>query len=129
MLKVLVIDDEAMVRKIVRKMLERSGHKVVEAENGKLGIGLLTSDAFDLVITDIIMPEMEGIETLINVKRQRPDTQVIAMSGGGRTGNVDFLQTAQKLGAAAILHKPFTMNSLSAAVEEACGKVLTVAAS
>jgi DNA-binding NtrC family response regulator len=129
MLKVLVIDDEAMVRKIVRKMLERSGHKVVEAENGKLGIELLTSDAFDLVITDIIMPEMEGIETLINVKRQRPDTQVIAMSGGGRTGNVDFLQTAQKLGAAAILHKPFTMNSLSAAVEEACGKVLTAAAS
>jgi DNA-binding NtrC family response regulator len=118
-----------MVRKIVRKMLERSGHKVVEAENGKLGIELLTSDAFDLVITDIIMPEMEGIETLINVKRQRPDTQVIAMSGGGRTGNVDFLQTAQKLGAAAILHKPFTMNSLSAAVEEACGKVLTAAAS
>lgn len=129
MLKVLVIDDEAMVRKIVRKMLERSGHKVVEAENGKLGIELLTSDAFDLVITDIIMPEMEGIETLINVKRQRPDTQVIAMSGGGRTGNVDFLQTAQKLGAAAILHKPFTMNSLSTAVEEACGKVLTAAAS
>ena len=128
MLRVLVIDDEAMVRKIVRKMLERSGHNVVEAENGKLGIEQLKSASFDLVITDIIMPQMEGIETLINVKRERPGTQVIAMSGGGRTGNVDFLQTAQKLGAAAILHKPFTMNSLAGAVEEACGKVMTVAA-
>ena len=129
MLRVLVIDDEAMVRKIVRKMLERSGHTVVEAENGKLGIEQLKSATFDLVITDIIMPEMEGIETLINVKRQRPETQVIAMSGGGRTGNVDFLQTAQKLGAAAILHKPFTMSSLASAVEEACGKAVTAAAS
>mgnify|MGYP001010611858 CR=1 FL=1 len=129
MLRVLVIDDEAMVRKIVRKMLERSGHTVVEAENGKLGIEQLKTATFDLVITDIIMPEMEGIETLINVKRQRPETQVIAMSGGGRTGNVDFLQTAQKLGAAAILHKPFTMASLASAVEEACGKAVTAAAS
>lgn len=129
MLRVLVIDDEAMVRKIVRKMLERAGHNVVEAENGRLGIEQLKSTAFDLVITDIIMPEMEGIETLINVKRQRPETQVIAMSGGGRTGNVDFLQTAQKLGAAAILHKPFTMASLAGAVEEACGKAVTAAAS
>lgn len=129
MLRVLVIDDEAMVRKIVRKMLERSGHTVVEAENGKLGIEQLKTATFDLVVTDIIMPEMEGIETLINVKRQRPETQVIAMSGGGRTGNVDFLQTAQKLGAAAILHKPFTMASLASAVEEACGKAVTAAAS
>ena len=102
--------------------------RLPHARGGKLGIEQLKTATFDLVITDIIMPEMEGIETLINVKRQRPETQVIAMSGGGRTGNVDFLQTAQKLGAAAILHKPFTMASLASAVEEACGKAVTAAA-
>ena len=116
-MRVLLIDDEEMVRKIVRKMLERSGHEVTVAENGRLGLEQLKTGTFDLVITDIIMPEMEGVETLMMVREQHPDVKVIAMSGGGRTGNIDFLSTAEKLGASAILRKPFSLGSLTAAIE------------
>jgi DNA-binding NtrC family response regulator len=120
-MRVLLIDDEQMVRKIVRKMLERNGHQVTEAENGRLGLEQLKAGSFDLVITDIIMPEMEGVETLVTVREQYPDVKVIAMSGGGRTGNIDFLSAAEKLGASAILHKPFTLGSLTAAIETTFG--------
>ena len=120
-MRVLLIDDEQMVRKIVRKMLERSGHEVTEAENGRLGLEQLKTGTFDLVITDIIMPEMEGVETLMTVREQYPSVKVIAMSGGGRTGNIDFLSAAEKLGASAILHKPFTLGSLTAAIETTFG--------
>lgn len=121
-MRILLIDDEEMVRKIVRKMLERMGHDVTEAENGRLGLEQLQVGAFDLVITDIIMPEMEGVETLMTVRSRFPDVKVIAMSGGGRTGNIDFLKAAEKLGASAILHKPFTLASLTAVLEQASGK-------
>ena len=120
-MRILLIDDEQMVRKIVRKMLERSGHDVTEAENGRLGLEQLKAGAFELVLTDIIMPEMEGVETLVTVREQYPDVKVIAMSGGGRTGNIDFLGTAEKLGASAILHKPFTLSALTAAMERTFG--------
>jgi DNA-binding NtrC family response regulator len=120
-MRVLLIDDEQMVRKIVRKMLERSSHEVTEAENGRLGLEQLKTGTFDLVITDIIMPEMEGVETLLTVREQYPSVKVIAMSGGGRTGNIDFLSAAEKLGASAILHKPFTLGSLTAAIETTLG--------
>lgn len=120
-MRVLLIDDEQMVRKIVRKMLERSGHEVTEAENGRLGLDQLKTGTFDLVITDIIMPEMEGVETLMTVREQYPSVKVIAMSGGGRTGNIDFLSAAEKLGASAILHKPFTLGSLTTAIETTFG--------
>jgi DNA-binding NtrC family response regulator len=121
-MRILLIDDEHMVRKIVRKMLERSGHEVTEAENGRVGLGQLKAGTFDLVITDIIMPEMEGVETLMMVRSQYPGIKVIAMSGGGRTGNTDFLSTAEKLGASAILHKPFTLAALTGALEQTFGK-------
>lgn len=118
-MRVLLIDDEQMVRKIVRKMLERAGHEVTEVENGRLGLEQLGKGSFDLVITDIIMPEMEGVETVMSVREQHPSLKIIAMSGGGRTGNMDFLATAQKLGAAAILNKPFTLAALNEAMEKA----------
>lgn len=120
-MRILLIDDEQMVRKIVRKMLERSGNEVTEAENGRLGLEQLKTGTFDLVITDIIMPEMEGVETLMTVREQYPSVKVIAMSGGGRTGNIDFLSAAEKLGASAILHKPFTLGSLTTAIETTFG--------
>src|ERR1700741_1451598 len=115
-MRVLLIDDEQMVRKIVRKMLERSGHDVTEAENGRLGLEQLMTGTFDLVITDIIMPEMEGGETLMTGREQHPGVKVTPMSGGGRTGTVDFLSAAEKLGASAILNKPFTLSSLTSAI-------------
>lgn len=117
-MRVLLIDDESMVRKIVRKMLERAGHQVVDAENGRAGLKQLEKFVFELVITDIIMPEVEGIEVLMTVSKQCPATKVIAMSGGGRTGSIDFLEVARKLGASATLHKPFTYDALLTAIDQ-----------
>ena len=120
-MRVLLIEDEDAVRKVVRMMLERDRHEVTEAGNGRLGLEQLKSGAFDLVITDIIMPDMEGVETVMTVRRQHPGVKIIAMSGGGRTGNVDFLSAAAKLGASATLQKPFTRSALTAALDQAFG--------
>lgn len=117
-MRVLLIDDEPMVRKIVRKMLERSGHDVTEAENGRFGLEELKRGSFDLVMTDIIMPEVEGIEVVMTVGQQYPNTRTIAMSGGGRTGNAYFLDVAAKLGASAALQKPFTHADLLKAIDQ-----------
>jgi DNA-binding NtrC family response regulator len=116
-MRVLLIDDEPAVRKIVQKMLKRAGHEVVEAENGRVGMAQLETAAFDVIVTDIIMPEMEGIETLMNVRERFPNIAIVAMSGGGRTGNINFLEVAPKMGAAAILQKPFTYNALVEAID------------
>lgn len=121
MLRVLVIDDEAAIRKLVRQALEQFGHHVDDVENGRLGIELLHAVRYDLVITDIVMPEMEGIEVISIIRRHWPDVPVIAMSGGGRCGDADDLQTALELGAASVLNKPFTMLQLREAVKRACG--------
>lgn len=117
-MNVLLIDDEPMVRKIVRKMLERAGHHVVDVENGREGLVQLEQHACELILTDIIMPEVEGIEVLTTVKAKYPQSRVIAMSGGGRTGNIDFLEIASKFGASATLHKPFTYETLLSVIEQ-----------
>ena len=116
-MRVLLIEDDVSVRRIVRKMLERGRHEVTEAENGRVGLDRLRGSAFDLVITDIVMPEMDGLETLIELRKHYPTLKVIAMSGGGRTGNMDFLGSAEKLGASAVLHKPFTSDVLTTAID------------
>lgn len=118
-MRVLLIEDDAPLRNLVRRMLERDRHEVTEADNGRSGLDRLRAAAFDLVITDIIMPGMDGIETLIALRRDYPTLRVIVMSGGGRTGNMDFLGCAEKLGASAVLHKPFTLAGLTAAITTA----------
>ena len=120
-MRVLLIDDEPMVRKIVRKMLERAGHEVVDVENGRAGLDRLERAPFDLIVTDIIMPDVEGIEVLMTVRERHPSIAAVAMSGGGRMGNVDFLEVARKLGAAATLEKPFTQDALLKAIDQSCG--------
>lgn len=121
-MRVLLIDDEPMVRKIVRKMLERAGHEVVDVENGREGLHQLKRAEFDLIVTDIIMPDVEGIEVLMTVCEQHPSIAVVAMSGGGSIGNVDFLDVARKLGAAATLQKPFTSEALLEAIDQGSGR-------
>ena len=116
---VLVIDDEPMVRQVVRRLLESAGHKVLEAENGHGGLEYLRRHRPQVVITDIIMPGKEGIETIIEMKQMVPDLRIIAISGGGRTGNLDFLKLARKLGACAALSKPFDNAELLKAVDDA----------
>lgn len=120
-MRVLLIDDEPMVRKIVRKMLERASHEVVDVENGRAGLDQLERAPFDLIVTDIIMPDVEGIEVLMTVRERHPSIAVVAMSGGGRMGNVDFLEVARKLGAAATLEKPFTQDALLKAIDQSYG--------
>jgi DNA-binding NtrC family response regulator len=107
MTRILVIDDDALVRKTIGRMLRCWGYDVVVAEDGCRGVELFRSSEPALVITDIIMPEKDGIETIREICAIRPDAKIIAMSGGGRIGNLDFLNIAAKLGAAEIVSKPF----------------------
>lgn len=114
---ILVIDDDASVREVVREMLELEGHEVTIAENGSEAIALLAGRRFDLVVTDLIMPEKEGIETITEIRRTDSRTPIIAISGGGRLGPGDYLETARYIGADATLAKPFTRQELLTTVE------------
>jgi DNA-binding response OmpR family regulator len=95
MTKRLVIEDDDRLRTTLRKMLERSGYEVVVASNGKEGIKHFREAPCDLVITDLIMPEKEGLETIRELKEEVPDIKVIAISGGGREGFDDSLRLAK----------------------------------
>ena len=122
MAKILLIDDEEAVRFSVRKILESGGHIVTEADNGATGLELFKLGSFDMVITDLIMPEKEGIETLEEVKMLSPDTPVLAISGGGRFGGTNYLETAKILGACDALAKPFTAIELLESVNRCLAK-------
>lgn len=112
---VLVVDDDPGVRDVIRSMLESSGYKVLLAENGKEAMRLLKSERADLILTDLVMPEQEGIETIKALRQQYPESKVIAMSGafGG-----DYLRIAAYLGAHATLAKPIQMDKLLKLVSE-----------
>lgn len=112
MAKILVVDDEELARFTLREILETAGHEVVEAVNGKEAIASQAADPFDLIITDIIMPEKEGVETIVELKRDNPSLKIIGISGGGRTRNLDYLTLAEELGAEKILAKPFSGDEL-----------------
>src|SRR5260221_4424854 len=84
MIHILVIDDEAAVRTLIRQILEEEGHQVDEATDGEEGLARLQSTHIDLVITDIFMPHKEGIETILALRRQFPNVKIVAISGGGR---------------------------------------------
>jgi CheY-like chemotaxis protein len=105
--KILIIDDEPMIRHMVARLLHRAGYPTVSAANGRQGFLCFCRDRPELVITDLIMPEREGIETIRQIRRERPDLPIIAMSGSTNSGGADFLAMAQELGATEILRKPF----------------------
>jgi len=119
MTKVLIVDDDEMVRLTVRTMLQRKGYQVDEACDGNDGLKALQRADYDLVITDIIMPDCEGIEFIKGALQARPDRKIIAMSGGGRIRNTEFLDLAKKCGAKAVLAKPFEPEELMTAVGQA----------
>lgn len=118
MAKVLIIDDDHVFRASLTKMFEKAGYTTMTANNGEEGISLFNTYGFDLVITDIIMPVMEGIETIIQLRSLSPDLKIIAMSGGGKVGAAEYLNTARLLKATAILKKPFTFNELIEILEK-----------
>jgi two-component system, chemotaxis family, chemotaxis protein CheY len=121
MSKILVIDDDPTVRKTIGRILDRKGHEVVMAGDGRYGLKLFASEQPDLVITDIIMPEREGLETIRAIQKIAPGAKIIAISGGGRVGNVDFLNMAAKLGAREIIAKPFDPSELTDSVSRCLG--------
>lgn len=124
MARILLIDDDETVRYALKQVLERAGHQVEEATDGHVGVEKFSVHQPDLVITDIIMPNQEGIETIIKLRRLAPDVMIIAMSGGGRTGNRDFLAMAEKLGATKVMAKPFRPKELVEAVEALLAKAV-----
>ena len=115
--RILLIDDEAPVLHTLQLLLEESGYAVTVARNGKDGVAAYRTERPDLVLTDIIMPDQEGIETIMQIRRDCPDARIIAMSGGGRIGNSDFLAIASALGANATIAKPFEVDDLLILVE------------
>ena len=119
MARVLVIEDDGNLRSVIRRSLERVGHKVFEAIDGRDGIEKVVRNKLDLVITDLLMPEQEGIETIQSIKRMHPELPIIAMSGALREGEFSILEDATLMGADLALEKPFDVTGLLDAVERA----------
>jgi len=118
MARVLIIDDNAPTRHMLRQALERAGYEVVDAPDGRAGIALQRTMPADVIITDILMPEQEGLETIRELRRDFPTTKIIAISGGGQIGTYNFLTIAERLGARRALQKPFGLQEILDAVEE-----------
>jgi|SRR5579863_10112601 len=114
---ILVIDDDKAVLQTIRYMLEDQHFTVAFAHDGVEGLRVFRQVNPDVVVTDIIMPEQDGIGAIMAMRHERPETGIIAMSGGGRVGNSDFLSIAQKLGAHVTLAKPFEDVDLLSAIE------------
>jgi YesN/AraC family two-component response regulator len=112
MYDILVVDDEPMIREGLKVALEMEGHRAFTACDGNEAIRMVNENKPQLVITDIIMPESDGIEVICTVKEQNPDIKILAISGGGRINAKDHLRIAQQLGAAGVLAKPFTTEDL-----------------
>ena len=121
MARILIIDDDVQILDMLRQTLEREGFEVVDAPNGEEGIRLYREDPADLIITDIIMPEKEGIETIMELKRDFPDVKIIAISGGGRVDPEEYLHMAEKLGAKRTFAKPVEREDLLKAIQELTG--------
>jgi DNA-binding response OmpR family regulator len=116
--QILVIEDDEQIRGLIREVLEDSGHDVVESSEGKEGLKKFSLNPNSLVITDILMPGMEGLETIRNLRMEAPNAKIIAISGGLAGKGINVLELAKKFGAARIIPKPFDISQLLGAVEE-----------
>ncbi len=116
MATILVIDDDPGMRRMLLRILGNE-HELVEAEDGSIGLARFAAHAPDLVITDIVMPNKEGIETIRELRRRAPTIRILAISGGGQLREADYLDMAGKLGADITLGKPVRVAELRAAVE------------
>lgn len=118
-MKILVIDDDDRVRRLVTKILASDGHLVLTADNGLHGMTVFRQERPDVVVTDILMPEQEGMETILALRRENPSIKIIAMSGSTpEVGDLDFLKMAQMLGADGVLGKPFRAADLLARIRQ-----------
>lgn len=106
MAKFLLVDDNADLIEVQSAYLRNHGHQVVTARNGRDALAALERGDFDVIVTDVIMPDMDGFETIMTVRQRFPDLPIIAVSGGGRIGATDYLSMARSMGAKSALSKP-----------------------
>lgn len=122
MVRILVIDDDAKVLGVLSEMLTYAGYEVVATSNGTEGVRLYRAAPFDLVVTDMMMPEKDGLEVVMDLRRDFPDAKILTLSGGGDYGyGFSSLDASRALGAAGSLRKPFNEDQLLAAVRGALG--------
>ncbi len=118
MANILVVDDDDAVRTMLSKMLETASHVVITAENGLQALNWLRKRVPDIVILDIVMPEKEGFESIVEIRRNYPNLKIIAISGGGFIGAENYLKLARKLGAHLTMEKPIRMEELKSAIRQ-----------
>lgn len=125
MARILLIDDDELVVSAIAAQLEAHGHAVEIARNGRQGIEIFAKGGHDIVVTDILMPEMDGLEALRALRAEHPDVPIIAMTGGGSRsfrgapGSIDYAEMAERLGATDSIRKPFTARDLLGLIERA----------
>ena len=117
--RILVVDDDAGIRRTLTILLTKAGYEVAQAADGSEAIRLWRDHGGDLVITDLHMPEKDGIQTIIELLSHSPGVRIIAMSGGGQTKRLDLLGNASLLGAVLTIEKPFTIAEMMAVVHRA----------
>lgn len=122
MASVLIIDDDASIRRVLRTVLERGGHRVDEAVNGAEGMQRYRTAPADLVITDVFMPDQDGIETIQQLREEFPAARILAISGGSLGGTSGTLTDALLLGADATLAKPFTIEQFTRTIAGMLGE-------
>jgi DNA-binding response OmpR family regulator len=114
----MVVDDNTSMREAVCEMLQQSGYETVSVENGRFAAQIHRSEPVDLIITDLFMPDTDGLELIYQFRHEFPNVKIIAVSGGGSRGLVELLSVAKKMGAQRALMKPFAWEELLAAVQE-----------
>jgi len=114
---IIIADDDDQLRTMLSQIFEVENYTVIEAQNGQQAIDYIRNNTVDLLITDLIMPEKEGIETINELKRVSPELPIFAMSGGSMTNSEVYLQIAQKLGVSQTFLKPFDINEMLEAVK------------
>ncbi|WP_420405573.1 response regulator [Nisaea sp.] len=118
MLSVLIVDDDKPLRDLLAEFLREHGHDAQTAEEGQTALDMMSKAKFDLVLSDIIMPGKEGIETIREIREFHPDVRVIAMSTGGSLGNAQILEYARMIGAHEAIRKPIELPALVEMIAE-----------
>ncbi|RMH03137.1 MAG: response regulator [Nitrospirae bacterium] len=118
MSRILVIDDDIQIQELLREVLETAGHEVTTTGDARRGLALFREAPFSLVITDILMPSKEGLETIQELRREAPDVKIVAISAGFHWAGFDVLELAKRVGATSILQKPFDIPTLLRTVED-----------
>ena len=119
MARILVVDDDELTRQVIHQMVETLGHQATSAASGSEALNACREHSFDLVVTDLLMPDQDGIELIRELHRLRPELRILAVSGGGQVTATNYLTSARMLGAVGVLAKPFSRTDLREALERA----------